>query len=131
MDWDSFRQRPQYYDRDGKPLTALQWAKLFEKRDPAYYVVRQTTVADTFWISTVWLGLDHSYVPHEPPLIFETIVSWCNRTADEGLPDLDMERYSTLKEARAGHLRFVRKYRERARQLKAALTDLKTTNGLR
>ena len=46
-------------------------------------------------VSTVWLGLDHSY-DGGPPLIFETMVFG-------GGLDLEMERYSTEAEALAGH----------------------------
>lgn len=85
-----------YYDRDGKPMSdTLAWARLSENRD--YKVVKQTTIGRLF-VSTVWLGLDHSF-GSGPPLIFETMVF------DQGQDgtDVDCRRYSTEAEALAGH----------------------------
>jgi hypothetical protein len=48
------------------------------KRADDYRRVAQDGVGD-FWISTVWIGLDHAFRFHpdekdEPPLIFETMI---------------------------------------------------------
>lgn len=48
-------------------------------------------------VSTVFLGLDHSYVSGEPPVLFETMVF--NGDGDGG----DCWRYHTYEEAMAGH----------------------------
>ena len=58
-----------------------------------------------YWISTVWLGLDHNYFQNGPPLIFETMV-FANPETDEegyGLTEFDVLRYATEEEAIAGH----------------------------
>jgi hypothetical protein len=66
--------------------------------DPNYKVVKQETLPNGRWISTVWLGLDHSYFG-DPPLIFETMVF----DSRESMTPLTSERYSTEIEALAGH----------------------------
>ena len=50
------------------------------------------------WVSTVFLGLDHSYNPDGPPILFETMIF--------GGPHNEyQERYSTWDEAIEGHER--------------------------
>ncbi len=88
---------PGYYDRQGQPMSLGTWAQLIEK-GMDYKRVAQTTVGP-YWISTVWLGLDHSFWDG-PPLIFETMVL----LADDGpANEYDVVRYSTEAEALAGH----------------------------
>lgn len=48
-------------------------------------------------VSTVFLGLDHSFIHGEPPVLFETMVF--NGDGDGG----DCWRYHTYEEAMAGH----------------------------
>lgn len=91
------------YDRGGNPISMRTWARLLEFGGRAYKAVRQEQVGE-YWVSTVWLGFDHSF-RDGPPLIFETMVfkgSW---------EDLDMDRYSTEEEAVEGHERMVEKVR--------------------
>jgi len=58
--------------------------------------VNQETVGD-YWISTVWLGLEHGYNKNRP-LIFETMIKHKSKKW------LDYQaRYSTWKEAEEGH----------------------------
>lgn len=56
-------------------------------------------------MSTVWLGIDHSF-GSGPPLIFETMVF----SSKDDFHDLDCERYSTETQALAGHARMVEKW---------------------
>lgn len=93
-----------YYDRQGRPLDLFTWARSLENGEGDKRVA-ETTLPDGKWVSTVWLGLDHSF-GDGPPLIFETMV-FENRA---NLNDLDMERYSTEAEAVAGHERMVKKW---------------------
>ncbi len=51
-------------------------------------------------ISTVFLGLNHSFEDDGSPLLFETMVFG-------GKHDQDMERYSTWDEAERGHKKFI------------------------
>lgn len=90
-----------YFDRDGTPMTLEQWASVDRKK----LRIAEDTV-DGYWVSTVWLGLNHAF-GEGPPLIFETMVfpqkdgevtDWGERYAD---------RYSTEEQALAGHSRIV------------------------
>lgn len=84
-DLSTFGALPMYYDRAGFPIPAdpdtssdepgwfmpaLQWAKRME--DINYRRVAHDELPDGSWLSTVWLGLDHSH-GLGPPLIFETM----------------------------------------------------------
>jgi hypothetical protein len=75
----------------------MEWVRAFEDIDDR--VVDFTLAADGGELSTVWLGLDHSFGAG-PPLIFETMVFG-------GPNDEEQERYSTEEEAKAGHAAMV------------------------
>lgn len=51
-------------------------------------------------VSTVFLGLDHSFRESGPPILFETMAFIGHEAAGQ-------ERYSTWEEAEAGHARWV------------------------
>lgn len=87
-----------YFDRDGRPLSFEKATSLF-KEDNAKRLVGRTPVGDGCVVSTMHLVIDHSGGTG-PPLIFETMVFG-------GPNDEWQERYSTLQEAEAGHLRAV------------------------
>jgi hypothetical protein len=83
----------------------LSWAMWLGKSRQR--IIEQEEVAG-LWVSTIFMGLDHSYLPGSPPLWFETIVF----EAPEYEPALAMmiragagyaSRYTTIQEARAGH----------------------------
>lgn len=89
----------------GSPKWLKQMGRI-EKRlgDITYKVVKQETLPNKLWVSTVWLGLDHGFTGGKP-LIFETMVFTEKRGEEQ-----DMDRYSTLREAIAGHKRMVKKW---------------------
>ncbi len=96
--------RPRYYKRDGTPYPnnsqkeALNaWVNDLENED--YKRVGLTEINEVK-VSTVWLGLDHSFGIGEKPLIFETMIFG-------GAHNGYQERYSTEEEAREGHKRAV------------------------
>ncbi len=91
------------YDKEGKPIDFLTWAKLFEDLD--YKVVRMTELQNCS-VSTVWLGLDHRFGGSGKPLIFETMVFVGDFDEDY------CERYETLEEAVEGHERAVDRYED-------------------
>lgn len=142
---------PQYYDRQGFPIPAdpdvdlptgdsgwimptLVWGRMMQ--DPNYRIVALDDLPDGSYLSTVWIGLDHSHGLSQP-LIFETMrfrgdVSeghWemggrvSTYTYHESLefPDLFGEpgetteqlRYATEEEAAAAHHEIVRRLRIR------------------
>lgn len=94
----------EYYDRQGNPMTLTEWAQSFETRQGQRRVA-ETTLANGRWVSTVWMGLDHSF-GSGPPLIFETMVF----ASPDDRADLDCDRYSTEAEALVGHQRMCEKW---------------------
>ena len=92
-----------YYDRTGGPISLNEWIERFE--DEQYQRVDETILPDGRWVSTVWLGLDHSF-GRSAPIIFETMV-FSSRA--HGKTSLCCERYATEAEAIAGHQRMVEK----------------------
>lgn len=79
-------------DHSVRPAELMEWAHFFG--DMAKRRVALDRVGDAS-VSTVFLGLDHSF-GRGPPLIFETLILG-------GPHDQDMWRYSTWDEAVAGH----------------------------
>ncbi len=92
-----------YYDKQGKPITMDEWGKFFN--DMEYKVIKQTTLSNGKWVSTVWLGLGYSFEPGAP-LIFETMVF--PKEGDYSEEGLD--RYSTLEEAQQGHEKMCKEF---------------------
>jgi len=99
-----------YYDRKGNAISMREWStSLREKKQRV-----ASTVVGGYWVSTVWLGLDHSF-GSGPPLIFETMVFPCDEkgnVTDWG--DVDSERYSTEDEALSGHAAMVDKWSKKS-----------------
>lgn len=91
----------EWFDRQGNPLTLLEWAKLLQQR--GYKIVARDELPNGRLVSAVWLGLNHGF--RSTPLIFETMVF----AADES-GELDMDRYPTEAEAKAGHEAMVAKW---------------------
>lgn len=90
-----------YYNRNGHQyMSWIEWVNDVYEGDRDLKRVAQTTFGP-WWISTVWLGLNHSFSDRHPPLIFETMVF------HGGWDDFWTERYSTIQEAFQGHDRIV------------------------
>ena len=81
-----------YFDRDGSPMTLIEWATKFESQSARR--VAEDYIGDVH-ISTVWLGLDHAFFGGAP-LIFETMIVG-------GPHDQFQDRYSTEAQALEGH----------------------------
>lgn len=92
-----------YYDKSGNPINMKEWIEL--KSNKKYHRVGKTILPNGNWISTVWLGLDHSYTDEGSILIFETMVF-----PPDSFIELDMERYTTEQEAIQGHKNMVEKW---------------------
>lgn len=82
-----------YYDMNGVAMELMEWATAFEKQERQIGYEQR----DGITVSTVWLGLDHSF-GDGPPLIFETMIFGGER-------DDYQDRYSTREEAEEGHRR--------------------------
>ena len=92
-----------YYDKNGEKITLENWVKKFEIFDYRRVGMYENCLVK---ISTVWLGLDHSFGCGKIK-IFETMVfsKWT------GHGDLYCARYTTLKQAEAGHKIAVKMFR--------------------
>lgn len=104
MDW---------HYKDGTPIPgddierAREWSRL--KEDQSYSRIGSTRVGQ-WWVSTVWLGLDHSFGDNDNPVIFETMIfNQSEEKVEEDLAYLEeyCERYCTEEEAIEGHQRAV------------------------
>ena len=73
----------------------MEWRKFMEEDDDR--IVKREHVGEDF-ISTVFLGIDHSGNNDGPPILFETKIFGGDY---HGL----MERYTTWEEAKTGHKR--------------------------
>ena len=97
-----------------KRMKEFGWWKLDENHTPQFMgtgveVFRDSpdgvwkrvalTEVGPYRISTVFLGLDHSFDVEGPPILFETMVFFSRL----GALDIDMDRYATWAEAEAGH----------------------------
>ena len=83
----------------------LKWAEWFENHDR---IVRQDHVGDYF-VSTVFLGLDHNWSQNGPPILWESMIfnSGVIRTGD----DIQQRRYTSYDDALAGHEAMVERVR--------------------
>lgn len=82
------------------PCSAEEWSSQLEQmvlNDTKH--VKKEDIGD-YWVSTVWLGLDHNYFGGSP-LVFETMIQGPKEWMDY------QERYSTWQEAEEGHKRAV------------------------
>lgn len=78
-----------------------KWAMAMEDR--TNMVVKQETLEDGLFVSTVFLGLDSGYNP-ERPLVFETMIF----PKDENRNTQVIDRYTTYQEALDGHDAYVK-----------------------
>ena len=87
----------------------IKWARWFENNKNR--IVKQDLLSNGYWVSTVFLGLDHNFASKSKPLIFETMIfDKLFKTDYPGL-DLDMDRYSTWNQAIKGHKKLLNKYK--------------------
>ena len=95
-----------YYRLEGKVAVkcfdVLEWGKSCESSNRT---VAKTTVGGAD-VSTVFLGLDHSF-GSGPPLLFETMVFG-------GPFDQEQKRYTTWEQAEKGHNKMVQKVKDGA-----------------
>lgn len=90
-----------YYDKAGKPLSFDEFAalKYDANGDISDYARIAYDQLEHCALSTVWLGLNHSFTDG-PPILFESMIFG-------GPHDGDMRRYATEDDALAGHLHAV------------------------
>lgn len=93
-----------YFDRTGRPIELLEWARLWEDAD--YRILHKTDVTPTLRIVTVWEGFWPYAVLEEGKRIFHTAaIHRLNRDTVTEVEILDW--WDTEDEAHAGHARHV------------------------
>ena len=122
-----------FYDLNDKPIrgdhtkACLKWGKMMEKdrKGERKFIVKQEKNWMGFWVSTVWLGLNHSFDPSgkSSPLIYETMVFFHPPFGMEHKSDLDCFRYPNRHDAFYGHKQIVDEWKKPEKVLVAiALT---------
>lgn len=105
-----------YYDRNGHPISIIEWARLCG--DSNYRRVAHDDITDGISVSTIWLGLNHNWCQDGPLEIFETMVFvkldepmvlQGHEIWDEGT---EMFRWSNEAQAVAGHDQIVTRLRQ-------------------
>jgi hypothetical protein len=101
-----------YYvlDDDMNPVPApfVEWAVMYDGKNRGERQIRIDLIGDWF-ISTVFLGLDHGYGdPDDPeyrPVLFETMIFWQGEEGKCPHPELhnDQDRYTSTQDAILGH----------------------------
>lgn len=87
-------------DAEGNPVRCrdlMTWARWFQNADRS---VAQTA-AGGVRVSTVFLGIDHSFIRGQRPILYETMVFGGEQSGEQ-------ERYATRAEAIDGHAKMVR-----------------------
>lgn len=99
--------KEKFYILEGKrviPVDIEKWYSFFSIIENK--IIKQETTKNGFWVSTVFLRVDHNYSGSGKPLLFETMV-FNNK---ESFEDLDIDRYSIYEEAEKGHEKMVAKW---------------------
>ncbi len=98
---------PQFFDKDGSPLDAVEWAIRYE--DKEYCTIARDEV-DGWWINTMWTGSPGTF----PFLTFNDTgpypIFGTGAVLDRGQDDymvLELWVYATIDAAQQGHRRIV------------------------
>lgn len=88
-----------------KAATYLEGAEWLERNRDRKRVAQDDVVIDgqTYWVSTVFLGIDHGYDNNSVPVVFETMVFAKDSGGNINYSELYMNRYSYYDDALAGH----------------------------
>jgi hypothetical protein len=93
-----------YYDKSGNPITQERYYEL--SSDWEYRRIAETVLSNGYWVSTVWLGLDHGEGRTLETMVFrhdgQRVTDWL---------ELDARRYHTEEEAIEGHLEIALKWK--------------------
>lgn len=111
----NFDLRNYILDADGQPIPChdlMEWAVWYETSGSERKVAE--TFTELLWISTVFLGIDHSFGDEGAPVLWETMVfdkhpHMTTLLGEERdvFHDHDTWRWSSLEEAKKGHAEIV------------------------
>jgi hypothetical protein len=105
-----------FMDRDGKPISGLEWARMKMRGDHRVCATRIKGRHGEAWVSTVHLGYNAGF-GSGPPLLFETMVFWFRPVAGDVIGSMSpddgpyvQERDYTEQQARATHRALVAEF---------------------
>lgn len=96
-------------DDEGNPIPCpdlIEWAKWFENSNNRQL---KKDLVGKYWVSTVFLGLDHNFLEGEP-ILWETMIF--SESEDQNKYEGYQERYITKKEAIEGHQKAIEMIKE-------------------
>jgi hypothetical protein len=106
-------------DKVAVPVSAIEWAAWMEGAGAKVKIVKQEVVG-RYWVSTVFLGLDHSF-GKGGPILFETMIFGRHRNM-HSTPEFEDGEYqtrcSTWEQAEAMHQEAVKYAREKSEEMK-------------
>lgn len=92
------------------PVSMEEWSA--QMNNPDSKRVAETNLG-IYWISTVFLGMDHSFGGTGDPVLFETMVFKRGMDREINFNDIECRRYCTEEEAIKGHADMVSLMRKR------------------
>jgi hypothetical protein len=99
---------PNYFDRDGDPLTLGEWAWLYEAR--SYKFLATTTLPNGRWVATIWHGVRDF---DDGDRVLETSVFPAAPTEGEPLlPAIERVTHASVDDALRVHAELTDKHRE-------------------
>ena len=91
----------------------LEWGKWLEVAKEER-IVKQNLLLNGYYVSTVFLGLDHNFTGKGMPLVFETMIfDDLFKNEYGGIKDLYQYRYSTWQEAMSGHIKIEKEWQNK------------------
>jgi len=100
-----------YFNKEGEPIDLKEWSRLRSYFDYRFvgqtYVGRKKNSKKRKMVSTIWLGINHSFLDGEDPVIFETMI-FVTQKGKVDFTELYCKRYHTLAEASEGHAKAVK-----------------------
>jgi len=105
-------------NRMAVPVDAMTWGHWFEKASRSRErMVAQEEIGETYYVSTVFLGLDHSFGSNADPMLFEAMIFISADWSEHHMSEIWMARCGTWDDAIDMHERAVAHAQKLLRQL--------------
>lgn len=101
---DDIMTRKDKYILEGReivPVDLMTWAKWFEENFNNRRIAQDQI--GPFFVSTVFLGIDHRFIGEGPPIVFETMVFDMRGNERQLGEEVGQWRYETYDQAERGH----------------------------